>query len=118
MAQVRIEGGTLVVEIEGLNKLWALKSRLEIPLENVRGATADPGIVKERKGLRAPGTHLPGVIVAGTFHTGDGRVFWDVRDGSKAVVIELSDERYTRLVVEVDHPRATVGLIEQAVSAR
>jgi len=81
MAQVTVEGNTLVVEIEGLDKLWTFKSRLDIPLANVRGATADPGIVKDPKGVRTPGAHIPGVIAAG--------------------------ERYARLVVQVADPRAT-----------
>lgn len=117
MAQIGIEGDTLVVNVEGLDKLWALKSRLAIPLANVRGATQDPGITRDAKGVRGPGTHLPGVIVAGTFHTEGERVFWDVHDPAKALVIELSDERYTRLVIEVDDPRATVDLIERAKRA-
>ncbi|MBB5956817.1 hypothetical protein FHS29_003410 [Saccharothrix tamanrassetensis] len=114
MAQVHIDGDNLVVVIEGMDKLWALKSSLTIPLANVRGATADPGMVKEPKGFRAPGAHLPGVIVAGTFHINGDRVFWDVRNPAKAVVIELADERYARLVLQVDDPRATVELVEGA----
>jgi hypothetical protein len=117
MAQVRIDRDTLVVEVEGLDKLWALKSRLEIPLVSVRGATADPGIIKEPKGVRAPGTHVPGVITAGTFHIDGERVFWDVHDAAKAVVIELRDERYARLVVQVANPRATVALVEHAIAS-
>ncbi|MGL5827526.1 MAG: hypothetical protein ACRCYU_22380 [Nocardioides sp.] len=115
MAQVSINGDTLVVEIEGLDKLWALKSRLVIPLANVRGATADPGAVRERKGLRAPGTHIPGMVVAGTFHVDGERVFWDVHDAAKAVVIELADQRYARLVVQVPDPWTTVSLIESVL---
>jgi len=118
MAQVTIRDTTLVVEIEGLDKLWALKSRLEIPLANVRGATADPGAVREHKGLRAPGTYLPGVITAGTFHIHGERVFWDVHDANKAIVIELADEQYARLIIQVDDPRATVALIESAATRR
>ncbi|GEM30932.1 hypothetical protein NN3_19390 [Nocardia neocaledoniensis NBRC 108232] len=114
MAEVSIDGGDLVVRIEGLDKLWALKSRLVIPLTNVRGATVDPGIVKERKGIRAPGTHLPGVITAGTFHIDGEQVFWDLRDPDKAVVVELADERYARLVIQVDDPAEVVALIEKA----
>ncbi|UGT55193.1 hypothetical protein [Nocardia asteroides] len=114
MAEVSIDGADLVVRIEGLDKLWALKSRLVIPLTNVRGATVDPGIVKERKGIRAPGTHLPGVITAGTFHIDGEQVFWDLRDPDKAVVVELADERYARLVIEVDNPAEVVALIEKA----
>ncbi|MFD8805393.1 hypothetical protein, partial [Streptomyces sp. NPDC059597] len=85
MARITVEGSTLVVEMEGLDKLWALKSRLDIPLANVRGATADPGIVKEPKGVRAPGSHFPGLLVAGSFHTRGEWVFWDVKDGARAV---------------------------------
>ncbi|GAA1654552.1 hypothetical protein [Actinoplanes couchii] len=116
MADVRIDGSTLVVEVRGLDKLWALKSRLEIPLVNVSGATADPGIDREPKGLRAPGAHIPGVITAGTFHRDGEKVFWDVKNPQNAVVIALRDETYARLVVEVADPRATVALIEGAIT--
>ncbi|GLW30444.1 hypothetical protein [Actinoplanes regularis] len=114
-ADVRVDGDTLVIDVQGLDKLWALKSRLEIPLANVTGATADPGIGRERKGVRAPGTHVPGVITAGTFHLDGEKVFWDVRDPSKAVVIALRDQTYARLVIEVEDPRATVDLVEHAI---
>ncbi|MGW3077244.1 hypothetical protein [Kitasatospora sp. NPDC001132] len=117
MAHVSVDGGNLIVEIEGLDKLWALKSRLTIPLAHVRGATEDPGIAKEPKGLRAPGTHVPGVVTAGTFHVDGERIFWDVRDPAKAVVIQLADERYARLVIQVSDPRATVALVEHALTS-
>ena len=74
-------------------------------------------IATEPKGLRAPGTHIPGVLVAGTFHQDGERVFWDVHDAAKAVVIELADEKYQRLVIEVDDPRETAERIEQALIA-
>ncbi len=117
MARVSITDATLVVEMEGLHKAWALRSRIEVPLAHVRGATLDPGIVHGYKGVRLGGTQLPGVITAGTFrHDGDW-IFWDVRDPARAVVIELADEKYTRLIVEVADPRAVVGEIERARSA-
>ncbi|MFJ8795710.1 hypothetical protein [Streptomyces sp. NPDC102462] len=116
MALIRIDGDNLVVVIEGLDKLWSFKSSLTIPLANVRGATADPGIAADPKGIRAPGSHVPGVITAGTFHQEGEKVFWDVKDPSKAVVVELADERYTRLVLQVDDPRATVALVENALA--
>jgi len=118
MAQVLVDGDQLIVEVEGLDKLWSLKSRLVIPLANIRGATDDPGIIKERKGLRFPGTHVPGVITAGSFRTDGEWVFWDVRDPSMAVVIELEDQEYTRLIVQVPDPRGTVALIENATRPR
>ncbi|MBZ6227425.1 hypothetical protein [Streptomyces olivaceus] len=116
MALIRIDGDDLVVVIEGFDKLWAFKGSLTIPLANVRGVTADPGIAADPKGIRAPGSHVPGVITAGTFHQDGEKVFWDVRDASKTVVIELADERYARLVLQVDDPRAAVALVEKALA--
>jgi hypothetical protein len=117
VAQVSIDGSDLIVEIEGWDKLWALKSRLTIPLANVRGATADPGMAREPKGVRVGGAQVPGVITAGSFRQHGERVFWDVRDPARAVVIELKDERFSRLVIEVPDPAATVSLIERNLTA-
>ncbi|MFI1565361.1 hypothetical protein ACH4ZX_20300 [Streptomyces sp. NPDC020490] len=111
------ERGLLIAEFQGLDKLWTLKSRLEIPLTHVRGATHDPGIAREPKGMRVAGTYFPGVITAGRFRHNGERLFWDVKNPDKAVVIELADgESYDRLVIEVDDPRATVALIEQSIT--
>jgi hypothetical protein len=47
----------------------------------------------------------------------DGRwAFWDVHDLERAVIIDLADERYDRLVIEVDDPRATAAGINQALT--
>ena len=115
MARVEVAGDQLTVQIEGLDRLWTFKSRLEVPLAHVTGVEADPEVVRGWKGWRGPGAHVPGVIVAGTFHHQGDRVFWDVHDGAKAVVIHLADERYARLVIGVDDPAATVATIRHAL---
>ncbi|WIM92613.1 hypothetical protein ACTOB_004565 [Actinoplanes oblitus] len=114
-ADVRIDGDTLVVEMIGIDKLWALTSRLEIPLANVAGATIDPGAAREPKGIRTAGAHIPGWLTAGRFRRDGEKIFWDVRDANKAVVIALRDETYARLIIEVEDPRATVDLVEHAI---
>ncbi|BCJ48021.1 hypothetical protein GCM10010168_23800 [Actinoplanes ianthinogenes] len=114
-AEIRVDGDTLVVDIIGMDKFWALKSRLEIPLAHVAGATLDPGVDREFKGIRTGGTHFPGWLTAGRFRKDGEMVFWDVRDPNKAVVIALRDETYARLIIEVADPRATVDLVEHAI---
>ena len=114
MARVEVVGDQLSVQIEGMDKLWTFKSRLEIPLAHVTDAEADPEV---GKGWRGPGAQVPGVIVAGTFHHQGDRVFWDVHDPAKAVVIHLADERYARLVIGVDDP-ATMAAIRCALGTR
>ncbi len=116
MAPIEIVDSSLLVHVEGMDRVWALKSQLTIPLVHVRAATVDPVIADSRKGWRLPGVNIRGVIVAGTFHHDGDRVFWDVHDGAKAVVIELADETYQRLVIEVDDPQATAEQITKAIA--
>ncbi len=119
MVELSFGPGELVLEVQGWSKLWALKSRLEIPLENIRGARADPTVARGWwKGIRAPGTHIPGLIVAGTFYQDGKRIFWDVRDAEHTIVIDLNDERYDQLIVEVRDPATAVSKIESAIPRR
>jgi len=116
MVTVHLEADRVRFEVEGWDKLWALKSHIEIPLEHIVSARVDPEPARAWfHGLRIPGTDIPGVITAGTFYSRDGVVFYDVHDADKAIVIELSHEHYKRLVVEVDHPDETVERLESAV---
>jgi hypothetical protein len=62
-----------------------------------------------------PGTNVPRVIRAGTFYQEGKRVFWDVHHPERTIVIDLHDERYNALVVEVDDPETAVKLIQNAL---
>ena len=111
MVDVHIEGDTVVFDVKGLHQLWAFKGRLDIPWEQVAGARHDPEVVKGWKGWRAPGTSVPGLITAGTFHLDGDRIFWDVSDGEKAVVVDLRDHHYRQLIIEVKDPAAVVAML-------
>jgi hypothetical protein len=117
MVDISIQGDTLSLEVEGLDKLWAFKSRLEIPLARIKRVYRDPQIAStwQWKGIRAPGTSLPGVIAAGTFYQDGKRVFWDVHNPENTIVIELDDDRYDMLIVEVADPDEAVRLITSAI---
>ena len=119
MARVEFTHDSLLVHVTGADRVFALKSELEIPLAHVVGAA---GGEEEARGwyhgVRAPGVNIPGVITAGTFYQHGESVFWDVHHPERAVAISLRDEKYGKLVIEVDDPGATVRAIEAAVSAR
>jgi hypothetical protein len=113
MVDLSISGGNLVLNVRGADKLWAFKSSLEIPLQHVAGIRADPSVAHGWwHGWRLPGTAIPGVITAGTFYQDGKRVFWDVHNPDNTVVIELRDERYNQLVVEVDDPNGAIALLQ------
>lgn len=119
MVVISVRGDKLRLQVKGLDKLWAMRSRIDIPLASVIGVRADPEVARGVwKGVSAPGTHIPGFIIAGTFYQDDKRIFWDVHDPEKTVVIELSGQRYDQIIVEVGDPAAAVAQIESAVAGR
>jgi hypothetical protein len=114
MARIEITEDALVVLIEGADKLWSLKSRLEVPLEHVAAVEPATERIKAWMGLKV-GVHVPGVIAAGSFRQEGQTVFWDVHHPDKAIEVELHDERYNRLVVEVEDRDADMAAIRQAL---
>lgn len=111
-----IAEGKLTLHVRGADKLWAFKSSLEIPLVHITGVRADADAARGwYHGIRMPGTSVPGVITAGTFYQDGKRVFWDVHHPEKAIIIELHDERYNELVVEVEDPEEAVRVIREAL---
>lgn len=116
MVDFSISDGKLVMHVHGADKLWSFKSSLEIPLAHVAEIRADPSVAQGWwHGLRMPGTSIPGVITAGTFYQDGKRVFWDVHHPEKTVILELKDERYNELIVEVADPNATVEMVKAAL---
>jgi hypothetical protein len=113
VTKVDVIDGWLAVDIQGWDKLWAMTSRLEIPLEHVvdvRPADDDPV-----EGFRVLGTYLPGLITAGTFLQEGNRVFWNVRNRANAVTVDLRGEDYARLIVEVADPAETISAVKNAL---
>src|SRR5215208_6775824 len=117
MADVELTEDTLNVHVKGMDRIFALTSRLEIPLSHVLGAEVDPelGHPEWWKSLRLTATQIPWIVTAGTFYQEGERVFWDGHDPEKVVVIRLRDERYTRLVIGVEDPPATSASIQGAI---
>lgn len=119
MVDVSVEGDRVRFDVDGWDKMWALKSRLEIPLAHITSVRVDPEPARGWwHGFRMPGTQIPGVLTAGTFYQHDGAVFYDVHDPEHTIVIELDHEHYRRLIVEVADPAAAVSLLEDAIHGR
>ena len=115
MVEIKIIAGAVHLEILGMHKIWALKSRLIFPISSVRNVAIDPQLADKPRGFRAPGTYIPRMISAGTFFADKKRWFWDVSNPDNALVIELEGEKYQMLVVEVEKPNAVVAQIKAAL---
>jgi hypothetical protein len=113
-----LDSERLIIEPIGLNKLWGLRRRIEVPLSQVRGATYDPEATHAGKGMRFPGLALAGRKWVGTFLKDGEKAYWNVRAGGQTIVVELgAGSPFARLFVTVDDGRAVVDQINAAASA-
>lgn len=115
MVEVTVGDGMLKVEVLGWHKILAFKRGFLIPLDHVRGAQHKlEDALQWWKGWRFCGTSIPGIIVAGWYYKDGRHVFWDVTKPENTVTIDLVNEGYSQLIVEVAHPDAAVSLIRGA----
>jgi hypothetical protein len=110
---VDIKGQDLKVTISGWDVVWALKRGLTIPLAHVVGAEVES--VAGKPGWKIAGTGIPRGLSAGWFRKQGKNEFWVARQTAKAVSIRLRDEKYARLVLQVDHPQAVADQVNAAI---
>lgn len=112
MVAIEKKGENFVFEVKGMHKVWALRSQLIIPAEHIITAYKNTRNLNWI-GLRMPGTQIPGLITAGTFLADEGDIFCDVVNKENAIMIELKDERYTKLIIEVEDVEKSLNLLNK-----
>lgn len=115
MARLSLSTTHLQVHLSRFERLGGLLPNLNIPLENVRGATEDDGILRDI-GLRAPGYAWPRRALIGTFRKWKFKDFVVWRSEPHLVVITLDGEKWDRLVVGVSQPEPIVRAINSATA--
>jgi hypothetical protein len=99
VATVRREGDELVVLLNDIEKMGALRSHVRVPAAAVRSVRVSERPFRELRGIRAPGTGIPGVVALGTWRYRDGKDFVAVYRGGPALVVELDGAPFARLIV-------------------
>jgi len=113
MVTVTKKSDTFHFQVEGFHKIWALKNQLIISAENIVSAYQDVSELQGWKGWRMPGTHVPYLITAGTYYKNGDRIFWDVMDKENAIIIQLKEEKYQKIIIEVENPAAVLQLLQE-----
>ncbi len=111
MVKISKQDDNFIFEVQHWHKLWALKSELTIPAAHILKVHRDVDSIRGWKGWKLIGTYMPGVLTAGTFYKSRKKVFWDVSDIEKCIIIELDHEFYNRLIVEVENPEAAIKVL-------
>jgi hypothetical protein len=100
VAEIVVRDGELVVQLSRLEKLGTLHADVRVPLSQVVWARAVEHPWSALRGMRLPGTGIPGVIMLGTKRGRFGADFAAVYKDRPAVAVELRDAAFQRLTVD------------------
>ena len=119
MARLVIQGDRLVVRLSPLERLGALlPAQPSAPLAAVQSVQAVDCANRSIRGVRAPGTGLPGVIALGTWRHRAGKDFVSVHGRERGVVVELAGTGWSRFVVGSPEPELDASRIQAALAGR
>jgi hypothetical protein len=118
MTAVNIADDQLTVDLQGIDRFWALRRRISVPLRHVRSIARTPYRTWRPAGFRLLGAELPGLLRVGRFSYRGQRVFWDVHHPERSIEIELVSEPFDRLIVDVEKPEETTHEIQRAMRRR
>ncbi len=107
----------VTLKLGPVDSIFALKGRLDVPKSQITSVEVmDRSAVPPTEGawLRAPGTHVPGLIRYGSYGREPLREFWMARRQKRVVVIGVSDWAYHRLILGVADPESLAADVRTA----
>lgn len=108
MATLEVEGENLILRMSRREKIGGLHGDVRVPRTSVRAVTASNEPWKVLRGIRAPGTGCPGLIMLGTTRGRGWKDFNAVYRRRPVVIVDLEGEAFARLVVTSDEAPAVV----------
>lgn len=105
----------LHIELHGKEQLWAVKAKIDVPLQNILEISYEEKFQDWRKWeLRMPGTHAPKLLIAGSYWTEEG---WDFIYAKRPIgfinpliqnvlVVITNQEKFRRVIIGLDEKEA------------
>jgi hypothetical protein len=117
VAQLQLHQDQLVVRLTAFEQLAAMRRQVRVPLGSVVSVCADSDPWSSLRGIRGPGTGIPGLVAYGVRRlTGGAPDFAAVHGRGPAVRVELApDAPFGRLLVTVADPQSTVVALRAGV---
>lgn len=105
--KIEVKGQRLVVLLEGMERVWALKASICLQVEDVVGVQWFAERPSPPLALRAPGTGAPRLFYAGSFWRKNAWEFWYLRVRVPGfLVITSKNKRYKVLRLTTDEATA------------
>lgn len=117
MPTLTVEDDELVVGLSGLERLAAFHfSAVRFPVASITDVVVESDVWKALRGIRAPGTGIPGVIAYGTRRYSGGRDLVFVTGGHRSGLrIDFGDgSPYARLVISSGDSQEQAEIVRRA----
>jgi hypothetical protein len=113
MASLEVHSEELVVRLSAVEQAAAMRREIRVPLAAIESVCAEPDPWGALRGVRAPGTGIPGVVAYGVRRvTGGAPDFAAVHGCGPAVRVDLAPGApFGRLVVTVDDTERAVAAV-------
>lgn len=120
----------MTLKLSGIDVILSLERKICIPISHIASVNlADPTIIADRLKMgmsRAVGVRLGGKSIVGAFVEWEREkvVYWNVQNQKKAaengkiIAIELRNERYNELLLEVDDANEAIERINMWCSSQ
>lgn len=116
MAELVTRAGELVVRLSPVEKAGGFHGDIRVPFPAVRRVSVVHDPWSTVRGLRAPGTGIRGLIMLGTCRGRFGKDFAAVYGKSPAVLLELRDHEFRRLLLCTRDPEGDASSIRNTVT--
>ncbi len=119
MTTVTSDSENIIIEMEGIDKILALKSHLKIPINHISSVSQNTKDAKKWLGIKGikkiAGSNLPGIISEGTFYDNE-MVFLEIHHPEKTISIFLKDEKYKEIIIEVNNANQIINDINRLIN--
>ena len=116
MAILVVEGADVVVRLSWLERLGACRrSNPRAPLANVKEIRAIENGWTEVRGIRAPGTGIPDVIMLGTTRRRGGKDFDAIYRTGLTAVVEFEGAEWGRFAVSHEDAWRMANKVQEAL---
>jgi hypothetical protein len=119
VASLEVQSDELVIRLSAVEQAAAMRREVRVPLAEIESVCPEPDPWGALRGVRAPGTGIPGVVAYGVRRvTGGAPDFAAVHGCGPAVRVELAPSApFGRLVVTVDDVERTVAEVRAVVTS-
>ena len=111
MVLVTANENEFIFDVLGSHKFWAFENKIKVPKDKIITSYKKPEKFTFWIGWKIPGTQIPWVITAGTYIKKGKRNFWDVCNKKNAIVVELTNCYFDKLIIEVENPELVIKLL-------